>query len=455
MAIAPDGGYPEDRGAGSFAGQQRLTAFGWRREPAQERPFQLADPHAQIPAAIARDAASDKLGASEHPAAAVGGAAPGADDHGDFDPCLIKESFAHVTENSEAAMEYFYARFFVHYPQMRSMFPHAMRDHMERVFAALARIATTIDSPDSLDVYLAQLGCGHRKFGVKDRHYEPFLAVLVDTVRYFSGHYWTDETRAAWDTALGRATKVMLAAAEDDATRQPPWWIGEIAQHDQRSQDLAVLTIRPDQPLRYTPGQYVAVQVPRWPRVWRNFSIANAPRENGLIDLHVRAVPGGLVSGALVHNTRPGDALLLGQAQGEMIVPAGLDRDLLCIAGGTGLAPLKAIIEGLLRAGGPFWRRRISLWLGARTEQDLYDLPDLRVLEAICPGLKVIPVVSHQPEFVGMKGMLSDVTAQCASCEDREIFISGPDPMVRETARRMARRAGAGRIRHDPLDAVR
>jgi NAD(P)H-flavin reductase/hemoglobin-like flavoprotein len=405
--------------------------------------------------AIAPDAAADKLARSEHPTAAAGDPSARPADDREFDPRLVKESFAYAAENSGAAMEHFYARLFVHFPEMRSMFPHAMRDHMERVFAALARIVWTIDSPDSLAVYLAQLGRDHRKFGVKDRHYEPFLAVLVDTVRYFSGHCWTDETQAAWQTALARATKVMLAAAEDDATQQPPWWIGEIAQHDQRTPDLAVLTIRPDQSLRHTPGQYLAVQVPRWPRVWRNFSIANAPRENGLIDLHVRAVPGGLVSGSLVHNTRPGDTLLLGQAQGEMTVPAGLDRDLLCIAGGTGLAPLKAIIEGVLRAGGPFWRRKISLWFGARTEQDLYDLPDLRVLESICPGLKVIPVVSHQPEFVGMKGMLSDVTAQCANCEDREIFISGPDRMVRETARRVARRVGGGRIRHDPLDAAR
>ena len=351
-------------------------------------------------------------------------------------------------------MEYFYARLFVHYPQMRPMFPHAMRDHMERVFTALGRIATSIDSPDSLSVYLAQLGCGHRKFGAKDGHYEPFIAVLVDTVRYFSAHYWTDETQAAWETALGRAAKVMLAAAEDDAARQPPWWVGEIVQHDRRGPDLAVLTIRPDQSLRYTPGQYLAVQVPRWPRVWRNFSIANAPRENGLIDLHVRAVPGGLVSGTLVHNMYPGDTLLLGRAQGEMTVPAASDRDLLCIAGGTGLAPLKAIIEGVIRGSGPGRRRKISLLFGARTEQDLYDLPDLGILESIYPALTVIPVVSHQREFAGAKGMLPDATAQCASCEDREIFISGPDLMVRESVRHLVGRVGADRIRHDLSDAA-
>lgn len=455
MAIALDGGYPQDRGPGTSAGQRRLTRFGRRHEQVTGGLFCLTDPHANIPAQIPRDEAVDKLTASEHPAPAAGQTQACAEDDGGFEPRLVKESFAYVAENSEAAMEYFFARLFVHYPEMRPMFPHAMRDHMERVFASLARIVWTADSPDSLAAYLADLGRRHRKFGVKDRHYEPFLAVLTDTVRHFTGHYWSDATQAAWETVLGRVTKVMLAAADEDAARQPSWWIGEIVRHDQRRPDLAVMTIRPDQPLRYVPGQYVAVQVPRWPRLWRNFSIANAPRENGLIDLHVRALRGGLVSGSLVHNTRPGDTVLLGRAQGEMTVPAELDRDLVCIAGGTGLAPLKAIIEGVLRGGGPFWRRKITLWFGARTEQDLYDLPDLRVLESICPGLKVIPVVSHQKDFIGMKGMLSDVTAHCANCEDREIFVSGPDRMVRETTRRLARRVGADRIRHDPPDAAR
>ena len=360
-----------------------------------------------------------------------------------------------MAANSEAAMEHFYARLFVHYPEMRAMFPHTMREHMERVFAALARIVWTIDSPDSLADYLAQMGRGHRKFGVKDRHYEPFLAVLVDTVRHFNGADWTDEIQAAWEAALGRATRVMLAAAEDDATRQPPWWIGEVVQHDQRCADLAVVTIRPDQPLCYAPGQYVAVQVPRWPRVWRNFSIANAPRTNGLIDLHVRAVPGGMVSGSLVHNACPGDTLLLGPAQGEMTLPAGSDRDLLCLAGGTGLAPLKAIIEGVIRGSGPGRRRKISLYLGARGQEDLYDLADLRVLESIYSALTVIPVVSHQPDFAGIKGMLPEVAARCADSEDREIFISGPDQMVRKAVRLLEDRTGSGRIRRDPPDAPR
>src|SRR5215469_15636285 len=198
MAIALDGGYPQDRKPGTPAGQRRLTRFGRRCEQL----FHLTDPHADIPAAIARDEAVDKLTASENPALAVGQTPACAEDDGGFDPRLVKESFAYVAENSEAAMEYFFARLFVHYPEMRSMFPHAMRDHMERVFAALTRIVWASDSPDSFTAYLAQLGRGHRKFGVKAKHYEPFLAVLVDTMRHFSRPYWADETQAAWATAL-------------------------------------------------------------------------------------------------------------------------------------------------------------------------------------------------------------------------------------------------------------
>ena len=72
-----------------------------------------------------------------------------------------------------------------------------------------------------------------------------------------------------------------------------------------RGPDIAVLTLQPEQPLNYLPGQHISVQTPHWPRLWRTYSIANAPRPDGLIRLHVRAVPGGLVSPVLVHQLRP------------------------------------------------------------------------------------------------------------------------------------------------------
>ena len=268
-----------------------------------------------------------------------------------FDTALVKEAFAHVEAHAQKAMEYFYAHLFIQHPEMRAMFPLTMSEHRERVFAALARLVWSMDAPAALSAHLGELGVEHRKFGVKKKHYAAFFDALLATVQHFSGPAWTERTQQAFTTAR-RAHRGGHAAGGDlDAQRQPAWWVGEVVRHELRSPSLAVLRIRPDQPLRYRPGQYLSVQVPRWPRVWRNYSIANAPRPDGLLDLHVRAVPGGMVSNALVHHCQAGDTVLLGPARGDMTAPADRERDLVCIAGGSGLAPIKAIIEEVIAAG--------------------------------------------------------------------------------------------------------
>jgi NAD(P)H-flavin reductase/hemoglobin-like flavoprotein len=384
---------------------------------------------------------------------------------------LVKESFAVIEGRGPEVMEHFYAWLFVRHPDVRAMFPLAMSTQRERVFGGLARIVWSMDSPQALAAYVGQLGRDHRKFGVKDKHYQAFFGVLRATIRHFAAGTWTAETEAAWDAVLGDIAAIMQAAAAADARRAPPWWIGEIVQHDLRGPDLAVLTIRPDQPLAYRPGQYVPVQVARWPRVWRNFSIANAPRSSGLIDLHVRAIPGGMVSTALVHYVQAGDSLLLGPARGGLTIGDDCRRDLLCIAGGTGLAPVKALIEGIIAAGpagqagqagaaGPAGPPRhapqpkISLYVGARTAAALYDMRDLSRLAAACPDLTVIPAVSHDPDWAGLAGLLPDAVRQHASCEGREVFISGPDAMVAETVRMLAGRVPSEHIHHDPAGAA-
>jgi NAD(P)H-flavin reductase/hemoglobin-like flavoprotein len=445
MAIALSGGYTEKSALVSVVGQRQPPASGASPGAADD------------PAPITKTVSAKEIAGSERLATPADQARAYAAEP-DFDAGLVRESFAHIAASPGPAMEYFYSHLFVRHPEMRSMFPESMRLHRERFFATLERIVWSIDNSDQLTAFLGQLGRDHRKYGVKDRHYEHVLSGLIDTVAHFCGHYWTQATAGAWEAALGQASSIMMAAARRDGALQPPWWIGEIVQHELRRPDLAVLTIRPDQPLRYSPGQYLTVQVPRWPRLWRNFSIANAPRENGLIDLHVRAVPGGMVSRSLVHHCAPGDTVLLGPARGEMTMPARSGRDVLCIAGGTGLAPIKAIIEGMAAAapGGDgaaaAEARRIGLLFGARTEQDLYDLAALRELESACPALTVTPVVSDQPQFAGIRGTLPEAVARYASCQDKDIFVSGPAAMIRATVSALASRATANQIHCDPVE---
>jgi NAD(P)H-flavin reductase len=312
-----------------------------------------------------------------------------------------------------------------------------------------------MDDPQELADYLRQLAVDHRKFGVRENHYQIIGQALIATLRTFSGGMWTSRAQSAWEAAIAHIATVMTQAVRD-AEGEPAWWLGEVVSHELRGPDLAVLTIRADpaQPLRYLPGQYLNVQVTRWPRIWRKYSIANAPRPDGSVDLHVRAIPTGRVSRALVHETGPGDTLVLGPPRGTMIVDDRSSRDILCVAGGTGLAPIKAIIEGLADTTVPRPARRISLFFGARRREDLYDLADLRRLEAACPSLRVIPALSHEPGFAGLRGMLPEVVRQHGSWHDSEVFVSGPADMVRATLRILAHRTSGRHIHLDEPDAT-
>ena len=63
--------------------------------------------------------------------------------------------------------------------------------------------------------------------------------------------------------------------------------------HEKVTRDVAIVEARPDQPVPYRAGNYVSVEIPQRPRLWRYLSPANAPREDGHLEFHVRAVEGG------------------------------------------------------------------------------------------------------------------------------------------------------------------
>jgi NAD(P)H-flavin reductase/hemoglobin-like flavoprotein len=374
---------------------------------------------------------------------------------------LIKESFARVMADPPRVMEYFYARLFAANPEIRAIFPHAMTRTRAAAFDALTRLVASLDSPRECEQFVGQLARDHRKYGVRDAHYQPFFAALLATAEHFSGSAWTADMVPAWHAASDYLTEIMRTAAGTDAAVRPAWWVGEIVQHDQRGATIAVLTIRPDRPMSYVPGQYVAVQVPSRPRLWRNYSIANAHRDNGLLDIHVRAVPGGTVSMALVGFCDTGDTLILGPPRGDMAVRPDSERDLVCVAGGTGLAPIKAMIESVVCGTGHGRRRAITLYFGVRRREDLYDMRDLETLRLGYPSLTLIPVVDAEPDSGGRVGQdggpgsLRDAVSAHPSYRSTDVYISGPVGMVRETLRTLASRVPANCLHHDPLDALR
>jgi NAD(P)H-flavin reductase/hemoglobin-like flavoprotein len=347
-------------------------------------------------------------------------------------------------------MAYFFATLFLRNPELRPLFPLAMDGPRQRVFGALTRYAWGCDQPESLTRWLRKLAHDHRKYGVTEDHYRPFCAALLAALRTVSGRAWTPDVEAAWEGALSHISTIMTDAA-GSAGDAPAWLLAEVAEHDQRRPDLAVISLRPEQDglLPYRPGQHISLQVPRWPRVWREYSIANAPRPDGLLHLHVRAIPGGRVSGTLVHRIAVGDTVIIGRARGDMTAEAAPGGGVVCVAGGTGLAPIKAVAEALTR---PDRQPPVSVRLlfGARQEDDLYDLADLQRLAASCPALEVIPVVGDDPHYDGVRGSLPQVAARLLPPATSDVFISGPPGMVSKTVTMLASRSAKVRIHFDP-----
>jgi NAD(P)H-flavin reductase len=109
--------------------------------------------------------------------------------------------------------------------------------------------------------------------------------------------------------------------------------------------------------------------------------------------------------------------------------------DILCLAGGTGLAPVKAIIEAVTRTPAPARRREIVLYFGARRHDERYDLAELQEMELAYPWLQVIPAVSDEPAADNvMSGTVPELAAG-ARWADRDIYVSGPDAMIIKTVR--------------------
>ena len=364
----------------------------------------------------------------------------------------IRDTFAIVAAAGDEPASYFYARLFVRHPRLRSMFPPAMNEQRDRLFRALNRMVESLSSPEDLVRYLSQLGRDHRKYSVEPAMYEAVGEALIATLRAYAGPAFTQDAEKAWVQAYRAASALMMRAAEDDSAVAPGYWTAEVVGNEQRRPGIAVLTVAPDQPLPYLAGQHVTVQTPRWPRVWRPYSIASLPRDDCLMTFHVRAVPGGWVSNALVHYTAPGDELILGPALGTMTLgPAG-QRDLLCVAGGTGLSPIKAIIEQAIRESSAC-PRNIFLFYGARTRDELHDLPYLYRLADAYPRFLLTPVTSDDPVFDGMQGNVGRVAARFLPHRECEAYVAGPVAMVCETIRVLAR-AGISQQRIHYDDAL-
>jgi NAD(P)H-flavin reductase/hemoglobin-like flavoprotein len=348
---------------------------------------------------------------------------------------ILKESWVLVEEQREKVSGYLYAHMFLANPGLRDLFPVQMDGQRDRLLEAIVTAVQTIEDPERLDEYLRSLGRDHRKYHVLPEHYDTMGEALVEALRKCAGEQWTVEYDQAWREAYQVIGDKMQAGADTDGN--PPFWHAEVLTHERRGPEVAVFTCRVLQhPLPYRAGQYVSIEAPRYqPRLWRTYSIANAPNEENVLEFHVRTEGAGWLSGALVRRIKPGDLLRVAAPMGSMTLDRESLRDVVCVAGGVGLAPIKALVEELTQYNRTRW---VHVFYGARRSTDLYGLDELHELAKGHSWLTIIPACSEDTDFPGEQGDISDVLARYGPWTSHDCFVSGPGAMVKSALRALA-----------------
>lgn len=364
----------------------------------------------------------------------------------------MKSSFAVVERRAEHAVKFFYSHLFWHNPGIRELFPASSEDmerQRDRLFAALTHVIARLEK-GTLVPYLHELGRDHRKFQARPEHYAAVGTSLLAALAATSGSAWTPMVEKAWSEAYQVIADAMTAGAA--ASEDPPWWDAEVVRHLRYGRDIGVLTLEPHAPFPYVPGQYTSVSCERVPRTWRTYSIGNAPRADGTLDLHVSRIERGRVSTALVRDVRPGDSLRLAAAGGKLTFRRA-DRPASFIAAGTGWAPVRAMLEDL---GKHPPDQDVRLFVVGRDPAHLYDRPLIDEWAAARDWLGVTYITPapgrHRNQATDR---LATALGNRALWPDQDVYLSGPPPFVEETAY-LLEELGArpGRIFHDAVPAA-
>ena len=315
-------------------------------------------------------------------------------------------------------------------PALFLRLPGGAAAQVEQLAEALNWLVHHLDQPPVLVAACGRLGAALAECGVAPQQLQLAGAALAEAMRAgMAAGGWRQDFDQAWRSTWQHAYE-WIAHGMATAAYQPTVWTAVVVGHERRRDDLAVLWLRPYLPMPYRPGQYARVEVPGQPGVWRPYSLAGMPRRDTMVELHVRAKSRSGVSGALVYETRVGDKVRIARADGEMGLPAS-GRDLLMIAGDTGVVPLKALLTELAATGDP--RSAVLFW-GVRSLSELYDVDDIMDIARACRRATVIPVISEGEAGPYASGLVTDAVAAYGEWSSHEVYLAGPPLMLAVTS---------------------
>jgi CDP-4-dehydro-6-deoxyglucose reductase len=219
-----------------------------------------------------------------------------------------------------------------------------------------------------------------------------------------------------------------IGAAKDIVVKTMPCRVEKL---EKRADDVMLVKIRlpAKERLQFLAGQYIDFQLKDGRS--RSYSLANPPHDDALLELHIRHVPGGLFSDQVFSTLKERDILRLKGPLGSFFIRDDSDKPMIFIAGGTGFAPIKGMLE---HAFAEHTDRELVLYWGVRSLKDLYmaELPQQWLAEH--PNFSFIPVLSNpQPgdHWQGRTGFVHEaVLADFDDLSGYQVYACGAPAMV-------------------------
>jgi len=243
------------------------------------------------------------------------------------------------------------------------------------------------------------------------------------------------------DTCADDEVLYCLCAAASDIVLAPHGWkridpgarkkiAAKVYSNHLAASDVSVLRLRfpAGQKVKFAAGQYLQVRMEDGSS--RSYSMANPPHENDGAILHIRHVQDGVFS-ARVAGLAPGDVLEIEMPFGHVHLPEDDLRPIVFVAGGTGFAPVKAIIDDLMRKRA---KRQVTLIWGARNAAGLYMLAAIDRWRRQWPDFRFLPAISDDPAadiadaFAGRADQA--LQASCPNLQDHVVYCCGSPGMV-------------------------
>ncbi|MBM4142953.1 MAG: 2Fe-2S iron-sulfur cluster binding domain-containing protein [Lentisphaerae bacterium] len=200
--------------------------------------------------------------------------------------------------------------------------------------------------------------------------------------------------------------------------------------------DIRELRLRLLEPaaIRFAAGQFIQFEVPPYDLtdepVYRAYSVASPPSVRGEIELEIRYVPEGICTTYVHRHLKVGDAVTINGPYGDFRLRDG-EREIIFIAGGSGMAPIKSILYDMREKG---IRRKATYFFGAKALRDLFLLDEMRAMEKALPAFRFVPALSAPEaadDWSGERGLITEVVGRrVPDASAMEAYLCGSPLMI-------------------------